>query len=71
MQAMTERLIGIGQRLREGAITDQLNPINATIHKPIRGLIIVNRLVPRLSKRQEYADGALFGVYGLDSSSLD
>ena len=48
------------------AVTDQPNPINATIHKRIPGHIIVYQLVPRLSKRREYADGARFDVYRLE-----
>jgi hypothetical protein len=47
-------------------LTDQLNPINPTIHKRIPGLIIVYQLVPRLSKRRNYADGAQFDVYRLE-----
>jgi hypothetical protein len=47
-------------------ITNQLNPMNATIHKRIPGLIIVHQLVPRLDERREYADGAQFDVYKLE-----
>jgi hypothetical protein len=47
-------------------VTDQLNPIHATIHKRIPGLIIVYLLVPRLNERRDYADGAQFDGYKLE-----